>query len=221
MPTYMKYIFLGSLVAILALTGCNTSEEHPGYIYFPDMTYSQAYETMTPNPVAADSQTQQLPIAGTIPRGFEPFHYENNISEYARAATELTNPLEATEKNIEEGKYFYDIYCAICHGAKGEGNGHIVQREKFPPPPSYFNDYMLNLEDGKMFYSIHFGKGLMGSYASQLTQKERWKVILYINKMQRDFTGEGDAPADTSAAPADTSMAGATAMINSTQNVSQ
>lgn len=184
----------------VAVTACNTDAEHPGYIYFPDMTYSQAYETMTPNPVYGDSVTQQLPVYGAIPRGFQPFHYENTISDYARAATDLTNPMEATEANIAEGKYFFEIYCAICHGEKGEGNGHIVQLEKFPAPPTYFNDYMLNLEDGKMFYSIHFGKGLMGSYASQLTQEERWKVILYINQMQDDFVGANAPAAEAPAA---------------------
>lgn len=205
----LKHIIRTSILALSAaaiVTSCDTSPEHPGYIYFPDMTYSQAYETMTPNEILADSQTQQLGVYGAIPRGFQPFHFANTISDYARAATELINPVAATKENIEAGKYFFNIYCAICHGEGGEGNGHIVQLEKFPAPPTYFNDYMLALEDGKMFFSIHYGKGLMGSYASQLTQEERWKVILYINKLQEDYLGADEEEAATDAA--------ATAMIN-------
>lgn len=209
----LKHIIRTSILALAGaaiITSCNNSPEHPGYIYFPDMTYSQAYETMTPNELLADSQTQQLGVYGAIPRGFQPFHFANTISDYARAASELTNPVAATKENIEEGKYFFNIYCAICHGEGGEGNGHIVQLEKFPAPPTYFNDYMLALEDGKMFFSIHYGKGLMGSYASQLTQEERWKVILYINKLQEDYLGADEEEAVDDPAAID----GATAMIN-------
>ena len=183
----------------LLMASCNRSEEHPGYIYFPDMTYSQAYETMAPNPNFEDSTTMQTPVPGTIPRGYTPFHYENNLTDYARAGEELTNPVPKTEEAVAEGKYYFGIYCAICHGAAGEGNGPIVQREKFPPPPTYFNDYMMNLPDGKMFFSIHYGKNLMGSYASQLTQEERWKVIHYINSLQEKQSGGGteEAAADS------------------------
>lgn len=215
----LKHIIRTSILTLAVaavVTSCDKSPEHPGYIYFPDMTYSQAYETMTPNELLADSQTQQLAVYGAIPRGFQPFHYENNISDYARSAEELTNPLESTEEQATEGKYFYDIYCAICHGEEGEGNGHIVTLEKFPAPPSYFNDYMLSLEDGKMFYSIHYGKGLMGSYASQLTQEERWKVIVYINQLQDEYLG-ADSTEENAGESTDTTAAveeAATAMIN-------
>lgn len=215
----LKHIIRTSFMALAGaaiVVSCDTSPDHPGYIYFPDMTYSQAYETMTPNELLADSQTQQLAVYGAIPRGFQPFHYENNITDYARSAEELTNPITASEETIEEGKYFYDIYCAICHGEGGEGNGHIVELEKFPAPPSYFNDYMLALEDGKMFFSIHYGKGLMGSYASQLTQEERWKVITYINHLQDEYVGADaeEAPADTTESTEAAAEAEATAMIN-------
>jgi mono/diheme cytochrome c family protein len=197
--TNMRLLSIGIGLALLA-AACNRSPEHPGYIYFPDMTYSQAYESMTPNTVFADSQSQQLPVAGTIPRGYKPFHFENTLEDYSRAGDELENPLIATEDNISQGRYLYGIYCAICHGESGEGNGPIVQREKFPPPPTFFNDYMMTLPDGKMFYSVHFGKGLMGSYASQLSQEERWKVILYINKMQNDHAGAAPSPDEAATA---------------------
>lgn len=189
---------IGIVAACLTLAACNTSEEHPGYVYFPDMYYSQAYETMTPNPNFEDSTTMQTPVPGTIPRGYKPFHYQNNLTDYVRAGEELTNPFEPTKENIGEGQHNYQIYCAICHGMAGEADGPIVAREKFPPPPSYFNDYMMTLPDGKMFFSIHFGKNLMGSYASQLTQDERWKVILYIRSMQEKHSGGGgEAAADS------------------------
>ncbi len=183
----LKLIKTGFIVlAIVLLASCSRDPKHPGYIYMPDMAYSRAYETYAPNPYGDYGSNALLPVDHTIPRGYTPFHYENNITDYARSGEELKNPLEATKENIAEGQKFYEIYCAICHGKDLDGNGRIVSLEKFPPPPSFFNDYMRNLPDGKKFFSIHYGKGLMGSYASQLTQEERWKVILYIDKMQEE-----------------------------------
>jgi hypothetical protein len=47
------------------------------------------------------------------------------------ATVELKNPLEVTDKNLEQGKELYTIYCGICHGDKGGGQGILVKREKF------------------------------------------------------------------------------------------
>jgi mono/diheme cytochrome c family protein len=188
------------LAGVLLLAACAKDNKKPGYVFMPDMTYSQAYETYSPNPFSVDSNTAFEPVANTVPRGYEPFGYENNLTGYARAGEELTNPLPATKENIAAGEQFYQLYCAICHGTSGEGNGKIVELQKFPPPPSYFNDYMLALPDGKMFFSVHYGRNLMGSYAAQLTKRERWQVIHYINKMQQDFmASQGGGESDTTA----------------------
>jgi mono/diheme cytochrome c family protein len=177
------FLFIG-LSLLIVVTACNKSKEHPGYTYFPDMAYSQAYESFTLNPNFSNGMTEQLSVPGTIARGFVPFHYENNIDEYNRAGEELKNPLDATDENLAKGEHNFIIYCAICHGTNGEGDGNIVKREKFPPPPTYFNDYMMQLPEGKMFFTIHYGKGLMGSYASQLSKEERWQIILFVRNMQ-------------------------------------
>jgi mono/diheme cytochrome c family protein len=198
------------LSVAVAFSSCNRSPEHPGYIYFPDMTYSEAYESYTPNPNFEDGMSARQPVPGTISRGYIPFHFANTTEDYERAGTELTNPIPLTMDHINQGKYYYEIYCAVCHGNGGEGDGSIVQREKFPAPPSFFNDYMMDLSDGKMFFSVHYGKGIMGSYASQLSQERRWKIIAYINQLQGQQSGndqngsaagesqvDGEAPAST------------------------
>ena len=181
-----KSIILISTV-LLAMAACSRGPNNPGYTYMPDMQYYQAYETYDVNPFSWDSTTEMKPVEGTIPRGFQPFHYPNNIDGYAKAGEELSNPFKPTKENIDTGKWFFNVYCAVCHGQDGKADGPIVKRGVFPPPPSYFTDYMLNLPDGKKFFTIQYGKNLMGSYASQLTKSERWKVILYINKMQQDY----------------------------------
>ncbi len=187
-----KNLIKVNLIAMLPLlmAACNTGKDHPGYTYFPDMTYSQAYETYSENPNYNNDMTNRPPVEGTIPRGFMPFHFTNTPEEYERAGLELVNPVANSSENIAKGKYNFEIYCAICHGNSGEGNGPIVVSEKFPAvPPSYFKDPVLSLPDGKMFFSIHFGKNMMGSYATQLNQTERWEIIGYIRFMQEQKSG--------------------------------
>lgn len=192
---------IGLLIAgLVVLASCSKDNKEPGYIFMPDMTYSQAYETFSSNPLNPDSNTAFEPVSNTIPRGYQPFPYENTFSDYDRAGEELTNPLPASDDNIKEGQQFYQLYCGICHGDNGEGNGRIVALQKFPPPPSFYDNYMMELPEGKMFYSVHYGRNLMGSYAAQITQKERWQVIHYINKLQEDYlAAQEGSESDTTA----------------------
>ena len=94
-------------------------------------------------------------------------------------------PIEATPDNLAEGQRLFNIYCAICHGEDGNADGNIVKSGKFPPPPSYFSNEILALPIGKMFYVVHYGRNLMGSYASQLNQEQIWKVLTYVKSMQK------------------------------------
>src|SRR5688500_14211269 len=155
------------------------------------MTYSQAYENNTRNANFADSMSQRLPVPGTIPYGsnYYPFPYENTNADYERAGRELKNPLPGDDANIKAGEHFYNIYCAICHGKTGDGLGKILESNKFPTPPSYFKEDIMAKSDGQLYFTIHYGKGMMGSYASQLNQTERWQVVHYINKLQDKKAG--------------------------------
>jgi len=146
------------------------------------MQYSPAYLSQTTNPVLPNRMTQQMPVAGTIPRGYRPFHYGPAPEDAARAGKELKNPLEATEENLARGRQVFTNYCAVCHGATGAGDGPLIP--KYPNPPSYNTDKSKALEDGNMFHVITMGRKDMPSHAAQVSTEDRWKVILYIRKLQ-------------------------------------
>ena len=99
---------------------------------------------------------------------------------------------------LNEGKALYGIYCIHCHGEKGAGDGSMVVNSngKFPPPPAY-NAGLKDLPEGKIFYSITYGKNAMGQHASLLNKEERWKVVYYVQQLQ----GKTPGAADTTAAP--------------------
>jgi mono/diheme cytochrome c family protein len=178
-------LFLG-LGVVIAISSCNDDPKSPGYEYMPDMYRSPSYETNSVNPNFKDSLTDRKPVAGTIPRGttYMPYPYPNTPEGYEAAGRDLKNPFETNEANLAEGKHLFENFCMHCHGPEGRGDGSIIQNGKFPPPPSYSGP-LKDLPVGKMFHTITYGKNLMGSHASQLNQTERWKVIMYVQTLQK------------------------------------
>lgn len=187
-----KSILAATLMISLGMTACNSGgmRRNPGKIYAPDMTYSRAYDAYTENLVFADSQASRLPVAGTIARGHElPDHLvEGDTTAYKT----FTTKLRFSEDELNEGARLFDIYCGICHGQKLDGNGPLYNggNGKFAAAPANFKDAKyLNMHEGVMYAAIKFGKNMMGSYASQLDQKQRWMVIAYIKKVQSENGG--------------------------------
>lgn len=171
------------IILALALTSCIRNAKKPGREYMPDMAHSVAYEAGSPNPIFKDGKTNQLAPEGSIARG--KYIYPLSDTDYLKAATLITDPFTFTKDEIEgEGKHLYKVNCAICHGDKGDGQGHLPQINKFPPPPSYLMEPLLSLPDGQRYHTLMYGKGLMGSYASQLNHRERWLVLSYVKTLQ-------------------------------------
>jgi mono/diheme cytochrome c family protein len=89
--------------------------------------------------------------------------------------------------NLEKGKEMYDVYCAICHGPKGKGQGTLVKREKILGVPSYA-DAARNINVGSTYHTLQYGLNSMGSYASQMNTTEMWQVSEYVMKLKQDLT---------------------------------
>ncbi len=179
-------------VAGLVLVACNRDENHRGWQYMPDMYDGPALEAYSPTDLFSDSTSARLPVEGTVPRGFMTYtDFGPDKAGYDSAAAYLKMPegIEANEVTMEEAKELYTIFCTHCHGDKGAGQGVLVKNEKFLGVPSY-EDRDINY--GTIFHVITYGKGVMGSHASQVTPEERWKLALYVMKLKEDLT----APAE-------------------------
>jgi len=172
----MKRIVLTMLV-VLVSWGCGARPQQRAYEYMPDMVRDPAYKAFAPNLVTRDGLTMQRPVAGTIARNYQPFHYGAGEQEAERAGSELHNPY-STKDQIQDGKALFETYCAVCHGVSGGGNGPIA--EKIPHPPSFKSERLLQFQPGRFFYVITMGTKKMPSYAAQLSASERWKVAAYI-----------------------------------------
>ncbi len=122
--------------------------------------------------------------------GHVPYYYENTEEERTRATEELIdNPFPITEEGLAQGKELYDIFCAICHGEKGNGVGYLVADEnpnvKYPAAPANFLlEEHVNSSNGRYYHAIMHGKNVMGAYADKMNYEERWQVIHYIRSLQ-------------------------------------
>jgi mono/diheme cytochrome c family protein len=172
-----------ALVIVASFVSCN-NRRTPQLQYMPDM-----YESVPYNANGIDGVNGKAvnikPVGGTIPRGGHPAYNLPDTNEgYEMAKTTLKNPLEATEKSLENGKKMYAIYCISCHGKKGDGNGYLSQAEKFLGIPSYIDR---EITEGSIYHVLMHGKNLMGSHSSQLTFKERWQVVQYVQQLRTDL----------------------------------
>lgn len=185
----LKHFGLLALLALIALIimSCDKKQTSPGYVYFPDMTYSRAYETYSENPNFNNNMTLRNPVEGTIPRGYLPFPYEKTEEDMFLAGKELSNPFEPTPENIERGALIFKRNCKQCHGVLGNGQGHLYTSKRYPyPPASLINDKMKAKPQGEMFHQVTLGFGIMGAQGLILRPEDRWKVILYVkNELQK------------------------------------
>jgi len=198
----MRLIIL-FITAGLVFTGCSDVRRNPGRVYVPDMTYSRAYETyaaMDSDEFTSDIKElgrkifyNHMPVAGTIARGEEmafPLSSDapGDTTNYV-ASKQILNPLTHLDSvQLKEAERLYLINCGICHGAKLDGNGPLYKDGNGPfaaKPATFVGDPKYEaMPDGQMFYSVTYGKNLMGSYASQLTRTQRWMIIRYIKSKQ-------------------------------------
>lgn len=187
-------VVLGMFPFFVILSSCHRDSNSPGWEYMPDMYRSPDYETNSPNPNFADSSSNRKPVMGTISRGAYPYEsnilndmpypYPNTNEGYEEAGAKLKNPIPHTDKVVADGKVMFNKYCIHCHGESGKGDGSLTKNGKFPNPPSYSGP-LKDLPEGKMFHTLTYGKNMMGSHASQLTKEERWKIIQYVQTLQK------------------------------------
>ncbi len=171
------------LAIFTSFISCNDKRK-PQLEYMPDMYVSIPYDTDDAEGLNGEPVNSK-PVAGTIPRGGHPSYDIPNTPEgYKKAKAEVTNPIEATEENLSNGKAMYEIYCISCHGKKGDGNGYLSQAEKFEGIPNY-KDRDINA--GSIYHVLIYGKNLMGSHSGQLTYNERWQVIHYVEQLRSDL----------------------------------
>lgn len=187
------------LSAAVVFMGCGGKRD-TGRTYMPDMAYSRAYESYAVRDSAVFTTDindrghkifyNNLPPAGTIKRGdLYPFPVAPDPSKgpidsnaLVNLSAQVKNPLQPMAgKELEEAARLFNINCAVCHGAKAESNGPLAPKvggvkSIIAASPGY--------SDGRIFYVMTYGQNNMGSYASQLSSEQRWRIVQYIRTLE-------------------------------------
>lgn len=193
MKSFIKIIIV--LLLIIVLASCTSKRERQvQYMADTDMYNAVPYEAYSEVKILPNEMEAQPPVEGTIARGEVPYDFPDTEEGYQLAKDSLKSPLKikapldsiyrVSKTDLDNGKYLFNIYCAVCHGTKGDGQGDLVKREKFLGVPNYKDR---DITEGSIYHVIMYGKNLMGSHASQLKAKERWQVTHYVEQLRKDL----------------------------------
>ena len=128
------------------------------------------------------------PIQGTIPYGY--YKDDNTEFYYGKSSKgvfidKVSDVMAVDEKLLKRGQDRFNIYCFVCHGYTGEGNGLVAQNDEFNViVTSLYSERLDDKNDGYFFDIITNGKNNMPSYAHQIDPKDRWAIVAYINALR-------------------------------------
>jgi len=162
-------------IALLFLGACN------------DMKVQPKYTPLDPSPFFADGRSTRMPVADTVSRGnlrLDDHLYTGKVN----GKFVETFPFPITSEILNRGQERYAIFCSMCHGATGDGNGMIVQRG-FKAPASYHVDRLRNESAGYFYDVITNGYGIMYSYGDRIPVSDRWAIVAYIRALQLSQNG--------------------------------
>ncbi len=172
------------IMSLQLLGGCKTRE----------MVSQPKHRPLSESSVFPDGRASRPLIKNTVAQGdlrLDDFYYQGKLN--GQMANRF--PMPVTENLIRRGKERYDIYCSVCHGRTGEGNGMIVQRG-FKRPPSFHEDRLRQSPPGYFVDVINSGFGVMYSYGDRVPADDRWAITAYIRALQRSRQGHlADVPA--------------------------
>ncbi len=181
-----------------------------------DMQDQPRYKPYKESDFFGDGKSMQKSPDGTVPRGklqenkalytgkkadadpnavVETFTDANGntiVSSFPNDITELPIPL--TKELLDRGEQRYRVFCIVCHGPVGKGDGMVVRRG-YPQPTTYHDDRLRNAPDGHFFDVISNGWGKMNGYSSQIPVADRWAIVAYIRALQASQNPNAKAPA--------------------------
>ena len=159
----MNRIFPISLAALcmICLSCDDGSMTHKGRVK-PHEPVQFFADGNSSRPLQEGTVSRDMPFPGTIPDDF---------------------PFAITRKDLARGQERYNIYCSVCHGPVGDGDGMVVRRG-FTKPPSFHIDRLRQSPSGHIVQVITNGFGAMYSYSDRVNMDDRWRIAAYIRALQ-------------------------------------
>jgi len=158
-----------------------------------DMDHQSKYKTQATNELFADGRAMRLPPNGSVARGQLNTDDLLNYGLVAGSDTTFadTFPVAVDSTLLARGQGRFDIYCAVCHGASGLGNGPVSRRAEelkevsWTPPTDLTSQVVVDRPAGHLYNTITNGIRNMPAYGPQITVKDRWAIVAYLRALQR------------------------------------
>lgn len=162
---------LGGVIAMLALSGC-----------YQKMGLQPAFDPYDQSDFFEDGMSARPRVEGTVARGE---YSEDELLHTGRSGGQLATmfPFPVTGEVLDRGQERFNIYCSVCHGPAGEGDGMIVRRG-YKKPNSFHSPTVAAQPEGYYFTVMTQGFGVMPSYAAQVPVEDRWAIVAYIRALQ-------------------------------------
>jgi mono/diheme cytochrome c family protein len=205
----MRHIYLATFlvvvltVSVLGFRG--TPSVRPPLELFPDMDHQAHLKPQAESRFFSDGRADRPVPAGTVARGElrDDSHLHLGKNADGTWARGFPAAVPVTAALLARGQDRYQIYCAPCHGAMGDGNG-ITKQYGMTTTPTYFDEKRVRLAVGELFDVITHGSAKqpdgrqnMQPYADKLTAEDRWAVVAYVRALQRAQAGAvADVPVD-------------------------
>lgn len=194
--TLTSTVLLATLVGSVVLTGCTGGsgapelKKEPNIELIQDMMDQPSLKAQDYEPGNPTKAGARIPPENTVPIGYKPYAYSRDP---VGAQKNLKNPLsgDMSPQVVDLGRKKYEIYCAVCHGYQGAGDGPVAPKMALKPP-ALISEKITTMNDGGIYHIITDGQGVMSSYAYQLVEeRDRWAIVNYVRSLQKLAKGSG------------------------------
>jgi mono/diheme cytochrome c family protein len=206
---FLSYVFVAAIV-VAAFGTRGSKSELPPIEIFQDMDHQAKIKYQAKSDFFADGLGGRQLVKHTVPMGFEvptkpasapdatppAYGFSNGLDYYSTGkigdfyGDGLPEQIKADKELLQRGERQYGIYCAVCHGASGNGKG-ITYKYGILAAFNFHQAGSMDAAnagayraDGAIYDVIANGKGLMGPYGGNLTVRDRWAIVAYIRALQ-------------------------------------
>lgn len=168
-----------------------------------NMDIQNRFDPQEANPLFADNAAMRKPPSGTVARGLlrADSRYYAGRTEEGEYVEQM--PVPVNRALLERGQERYEIFCTVCHGAAGDGNGIIMTGQSnvtgqgygYTPAPTYHSERLREETDGYIYDVVANGVRNMPGYAQQIPVADRWAIVAYVRALQRSQNADAaDVP---------------------------
>jgi len=216
---FLVFAFL--VLLVIATAGFRgLKSNRPPIEVFPDMDRQPKVKAQARSEFYPDGRGSRPPVDGTVPLGYAmPMHklVDGSVGQATGPYKQILFssspsyfdtgkmgenwgtgiPFEVSPAIMRRGQQRFGIYCAVCHGATGAGNG-MAQRFGLNTVQSLLQDRIRVMADGEIFDTATHGKNTMMGYGDRVQVIDRWAIIAYLRALQKSQGGAtlADVPDD-------------------------